>query len=172
MNGPPTTFVIDNRVETVTFDAWIIGHSSSRKDDSTHWTEITIYETVGGNFVYHSAGHSSLYHLTDRPCSRGRRVTGVEIEADEDADPCTRCNPEPWPLDIAAEKLEFLREITLSEVHTIKDAEHLRNLMYYERGGAKHVSSLATAALNMALDMSPAFADMIKADRPAPRRIS
>lgn len=155
------TFEIHDRVEKVEFTGRIIGHASSKRDHSTHWTEITFYRTDGGNYIYHSAGHSLVYHLPGQDCSRGKKVDGEYIELDDAAEPCKRCKPEPWPEDVPAKDLTFIREITLSDVHVIKNSDHLKDLMYIERSGVKHVSSLATAALNDAVTNDEEFKDFV-----------
>jgi len=71
-----------------------IAFVSTQREDEPRWTEMRIYRTAAGAYVFRRTGRSVMYH---RPaCGRifGRMDMTMVDEPDEDWIPCDECLPD------------------------------------------------------------------------------
>lgn len=99
-----TEFTARNGVQRYVFDGRELGYATT-DNDSSRWTEITIYRTEAGKYVFEKIGRSVVYHTTDKSkwvvdrCMDKNYVPyGKRRNQDwlnEDSRPCPFCKPDP-----------------------------------------------------------------------------
>lgn len=64
-------YEVRDRGRVLTFNGLVLAEATSRKDDSPRWTELRLYQTVGGGYVLEKVGRSVVTHMPGCSAARG-----------------------------------------------------------------------------------------------------
>jgi hypothetical protein len=79
--------------QPVIFKGKLIASVTTETSAKSRWTELYIYLSVGGSYVYYRVGRTVVFHsVSPNGCKRGTAVPKNTYDLDY-MDPCTRCNP-------------------------------------------------------------------------------
>lgn len=93
------------------FEGVQIGKSTSRRQASNSWVDMSAYRLADGSLLLHRVGMSLIYHTSPTRCvtysGRPRGDVATIDDLPDDAVPCQACRP-PHPLDLGDdEKIRF-----------------------------------------------------------------
>jgi hypothetical protein len=90
----PREFSLLDRERPVKFTGVELAFASSDQDGKKpRWYEITIYKTVGGNYVAQRVGKSRVYHAVNSSCRVPTHDLIKAHELEDDEIPCPVCHP-------------------------------------------------------------------------------
>lgn len=152
----PRSYRLKDKLDDVEFVGEQIAFATTETATSTRWTEVTIYRTIGQQYVIQRVGRSVLYHLHDGVCNTGIPTAYADIpQGDEDLVPCDRCNP-PDVDDLEIDELVDL-ELDRYNVDICQADEVATKLQLSRPDGSTFMSQVAGRALAQALAADPAL---------------
>lgn len=160
--GAPKRYKVRDGARIVAFTGVKLGRISSEKQDSTRWTELTIYRTEGNLFIAHRVGVSCVAHAADCDVIKGKNLPSVlNMKDDEypiqDREPCSVCRPDIHRA-VEEDPLSIVGETDRHWTGVCQDAVSLLNALHTMRNGARSLSGLASAVLNIAAEHDPQIA--------------
>lgn len=144
----PQDYKIFNRVRPIQFRGVLLGESTTWRPGSTRWIEISIYRTVGGNYVVHRQGMSRLYHRAGGVCESGKPVGNRDL--DDTAVPCPQCRPpglEELDRIQDEDQSTYWQEIPLSSADVATTPEDIVRVLFHKG----RLTTVATEAITRAI---------------------
>ncbi|AOW92395.1 hypothetical protein BFN03_05855 [Rhodococcus sp. WMMA185] len=156
VNGPMRRIKVRDGIRVVAFTGTLLGHITSERPDSLHWTELSIYRKEDGLFIAHRVGVSCVAHRADCSAIEGKNLPAVaDMKSDEfateDRRPCPVCRPD-IASEAAADPASIRGETDRHWVGICKDAFSLISALHTNRHGVRSLSGLASAALSQAAE--------------------
>ena len=155
---------VRDQFNTLTCAGQLIGEASTETPESSRWTEIKIYKTVGGSYIVERVGVSLVYHDADAPCASGvSRTVADVLDDDRELEPCERCRPS----DIydTKNKVSLSHRIKVETDRHSASATDVRGvvpaLTLRRDNGSEYVSNVAQAALTEAIHNDPELASAL-----------
>lgn len=177
-----TRLGLEQRFETqdgprrISFVGWLLGEADSRPtgEQPARWTELSLFKTVGEQYVLEKVGRSDVFHNESCPTEpgkprRGRRFDNLwdalasldtsDVEPDEVFVPCDRCRPDFDDAPVWVEK-----DIYSTQTFSTAD-EVLENLYRPDTRNtkSKYLSRVARALLDQAIEKDDALRDVLSA---------
>jgi hypothetical protein len=154
--GPMRQIKVRDGARTVAFNGQLLGFISSERPDSLRWTELSIYRNDAGRFIAHRVGVSCVAHRIDCDVIKGKKLPSiVDMKTDEfavaDRQPCPVCRPN-IVAEVADDPASIRGETDRHWTGICDDAVSLLNALHTMKNGARSLSGLASAALNMAAE--------------------
>ena len=154
--GEPRRLNVRDSSRIVAFTGVRLGNISSERPDSLRWTELSIYRTTTNLYIAHRVGISCVAHNVDCDVIRGKNLPSVlAMKNDEfkieDREPCPVCRPDIIE-SARRDPLSVRGETDRHWAGVCQDAPSLLNALHTMRNGARSLSGLASAVLNMAAE--------------------
>lgn len=149
--------------QSVEFRGKLIASITTETLTKSRWTELYIYRTLAGTYVYWRVGRTVVFHKAGADgCERGS-IVERDTHQLSNFDPCTRCNPTREDASVRIEN-----DINTLSTHS-SPAELIRAMATFSpiSRGSSHMSGPALDLLNDAASKDPG----IKAAMDTPIRI-
>jgi hypothetical protein len=148
-------FQLYDRERPIRFRGIQLAFASSDNDDrpKQRWYEITIYKTVGGNYVAQRVGKSRVYHSIDSDCRVPTHDVITVADLDDDEIPCPVCRPPDRETLMDGEiNIELRGEVDRPTVEVWPDpAKLIKNLYVRDKDlNAYRLPKVVRRALSMA----------------------
>lgn len=88
----PAFFTVNDRGRQLDFEGFHLASASSFAVGKSRWFEVSIYKTVGGNYILSGSGPSLVVHRPN--CSQMRDRTSELQDPLADSQPCDKCKPD------------------------------------------------------------------------------
>lgn len=125
----PKEYTVTHRDRAIRFNGVQLAfESSDEPPEKLRWFEITIYKTVGGNYIAERVGRSRVYHRVDGCTVANGGDTVLASDLDQDELPCPRCNPLP-KADLVEDAV-IVAEVDRPTVETWPTAEKFIHSLY------------------------------------------
>jgi hypothetical protein len=152
--GPSKRIKVRDGARIVSFTGVLLGFITSERSDSLRWTELFIYRNDAGRFIAHRVGVSCVAHRIDCDVIKGKKLPSVvDMKPDEfavqDRQPCPVCRPNIMA-EVKEDPASIRGETDRHWTGICDDAVSLLNALHTMKNGARSLSGLASAALNMA----------------------
>ncbi len=144
------SYVVRDGARKLNFEGDQLGHVTTRRPSSPRWTELTLYRTVGGSYVFEKIGRSRLLHMPD--CEylkrRGRqalpRFQDYRTGEDPDHYEYDECVPDEYDFTL------LLTEEDLFSAVVADDANALIKALIEEKHGKREIPQLTGSVLSEA----------------------
>lgn len=151
-----TTFQVRDGARLLTFDGLQLGRVSSERSNSPRWTELAIYQTVGGSYVLEKVGRSVVTHVPGCPEILGELPRFQEAHPGEDPDDYHYhdCVPESYNFtQLLTEQARYWALVS-KDAAEIVDALRIRR-----RSASEHMPRLSVDLLNAVSRIDAHFED-------------
>lgn len=146
------THTVVDGAKLLTFEGELLAHISSRRPHSPRWTEMSMYRTRGGTYVYEKIGRSRVVHMPGcskivQPLPRFQEARAGE-DPDEGYDFCG-CVPEEYDFT------QLLAEEDRHATVLADDPASLVESLYERRNGTRRIPQMAASLLAEAMAKDP-----------------
>lgn len=141
------TYSVRDGTKLLTFDGEILAHISSRRPTSPRWTEMSLYRTQGGTYVFEKIGRSRMVHMLGcnkiiQPLPRFQDIRAGE-DPDFGFDFCG-CVPEEYDFT------QLLSEEDRFSVVVSEDPTAIVESMYKKKSGVRELPQMSASLLDQA----------------------
>lgn len=141
------THSVRDGTKLLTFEGDLLAHISSRRPTSPRWTEMSLYRTHGGTYVYEKIGRSRMVHMPGcnkiiQPLPRFQDARAGE-DPDVGFDFCS-CVPEEYDFT------QLLSEEDRFAVVVSEDPTSVVESMYKKKAGVRELPQMAASLLEQA----------------------
>lgn len=142
------TYSVRDGTRLLTFDGVLVAHISSRRPTSPRWTEMSLYRTQGGTYVYEKIGRSRVVHMPGCPRIVQPLPRFQESRPGDDPDEGYEfCNCVPAEYDFT----QLLAEEDRHSIVMSEDATAIVDAFYVKRHGRRELPQMAASLLEQAV---------------------
>lgn len=138
------TYVVRDGAKHLTFEGALLAHISSRRPSSPRWTEMSLYRTAGGTYVYEKIGRSRVVHMPGcnklvQPLPRFQDIRPGE-DPDAGYEFCS-CVPDEYDFT------QLLSEEDRCSVIVSEDVNGIVESLYRKKAGARELPQMVVSLL-------------------------
>jgi hypothetical protein len=150
---PPTqTYSVRDGTKLLTFDGLRLAHISSRRPHAPRWTEMSLYRTQGGTYVYEKIGRSKVVHMPHCTKLAQPLPRFQELHPGEDPDQGYEyCGCVPAEYDFT----QLLSEEDRFSTVLAESPADIVDSLYKRRGGTRELPQMAATLLDQAVANDP-----------------
>ena len=141
------TYHVRDGTKLLTFEGVLLAHISSRRPTAPRWTEMSLYRTAGGTYVYEKIGRSRVVHLEGcnrivQPLPRFQDARPGE-DPDEGYEYCS-CVPQEYDFtQLLSEEDRYSTAVSSSPTDIIDS-------LYKKKGTTRELPQMAASLLEQA----------------------
>ena len=174
-----TRLGLEQRFETqdgprrISFVGWQLGEASSAPagEQPARWTDLSLFKTIGEQYVLEKVGRSDVFHNESCPTEpgkprRGKRWNNLwdalpeDVEAPEDVFvPCEKCTPEFSDEPVWVEK-DIYSTATYASAAEVLEALYRPDT---RNTASKYLSRVARSLLDQAVEKDDALREVLSA---------
>lgn len=142
------SYSVRDGTKLLNFEGELLAHISSRRPHAPRWTEMSLYRTAGGTFVFEKIGRSRLVHMPGCPDVQQPLPRFQDIRPGEDPDEgytyCSKCVGDEYNFT------ELLSEEDRCSVVLSENLSEIVDALYKRKGSARELPQMAASLLEQA----------------------